>query len=79
MTMPSTDERDDAPATGTRAPRPAPALPRRTAPQPVRERNRVALETLEATFAGLQQIDERARPVAPPDPPPDVELPWPTR
>ncbi|MFS0704918.1 hypothetical protein AB6N23_10385 [Cellulomonas sp. 179-A 9B4 NHS] len=76
MTMPTTDERDDAPHTGTRAPRPAPALPHRDAPLPVRQRNRVPLETLEATFAGLQEIDERTRPVAPPVPPPDVELPW---
>lgn len=76
VTMPTTDERDDAPATGTRAPRPAPSLPRRAAPLPVRQRNRVPLETLEATFAGLQQVDERTRPVAPPAPPPDVALPW---
>jgi len=34
----------------------------------------VALETLEATFAGLQQVDESARPAAPLAPPADL---WP--
>lgn len=88
MTVPSTDsERAPTRAAPTperaapRAERPAsPAetaphrLPRRAAALPVRQRNRVALETLEATFAGLQQVDEEARPAAPLAPPADL---WP--
>jgi len=49
-------------------------LPQRARTLPVRPRNRVALETLEATFAGLQQVDESARPAAPLAPPADL---WP--
>ncbi|WP_177199670.1 hypothetical protein [Cellulomonas sp. KH9] len=34
----------------------------------------MSLDTLEATFAGLQQIDDTARPATPRTPPPDL---WP--
>lgn len=74
MTRPTTDERDGAPAAGTHAP--PTALPRRTPALPVRQRNRVPLETLEAAYTGLQQVDERTKPAAPVAPPPDVVLPW---
>lgn len=49
-------------------------LPQRAKLLPVRQRNRVSLETLEATFSGLQQIDDSARPTAPLAPPADL---WP--
>ncbi|GIG38866.1 hypothetical protein [Cellulomonas phragmiteti] len=74
MTAPSTDSERPlgrgapAPATGRHG------LPQRATTPPVRQRNRVALETLEATFAGLQQVDDRARPALPLAPPDDL---WP--
>ncbi len=74
MTVPSTDS-ERAPALD--APPPVGAsrpLPRRVPALPVRQRNRVSIETLEATFAGLQQVDENARPAAPAAPPADL---WP--
>ncbi|MCC2336546.1 hypothetical protein [Cellulomonas wangsupingiae] len=74
--MTSTDsERAPAPATDAppRAAGPR-GLPQRAATQPVRQRNRVSLEVLAATFAGLQQIDETTRPAAPLAPPPEL---WP--
>ncbi|QGQ20344.1 hypothetical protein GC089_15545 [Cellulomonas sp. JZ18] len=76
MTMPTTDERRQAPDAGAGNHAAPPALPQRTPPLPVRQRNRVPLETLEAAYSGLQQVDERARPAAPVAPPPDVVLPW---
>lgn len=82
MTVPSTDrDRASAPgaragaSTGTSAPATGPGgLPQRAPRLPVRPRNRVPLDTLEATFAGLQQIDENARPAQPLAPPPEL---WP--
>ncbi|UZN04044.1 hypothetical protein [Cellulomonas sp. S1-8] len=78
MTLRSTDsERAPAAAPASGAPAPvtgARGLPQRARTRPVRPRNRVALDTLEATFAGLQQVDEVARPAAPLAPPPDL---WP--
>jgi len=76
VTVPSTDaERAPAPVTGVPAPVAGPRrLPQRTATLPVRPRNRVAYETLAATFAGLQEVDEAARPSAPLAPPSEL---WP--
>lgn len=74
--MPTTDDRHrhGAPDAGTLA---APSrLPQRVPPRPVRQRNRVPLETLEAAYSGLQQVDDDARPAEPLAPPPDVVLPW---
>lgn len=78
MTAPPTDgERaplPGAPAAAPPAARGPRGLPQRVRALPVRQRNRVALETLEATFAGLQQVDDSARPATPIAPPPDI---WP--
>lgn len=74
MTVPSTDS-ERAPSRAASTPGTgAHGLPQRTRSLPVRQRNRVPLETLEATFAGLQQVDELARPEAPIAPPPEL---WP--
>lgn len=74
MTAPSTDS-DRAPARAAAQPGTgAHGLPQRARTLPVRQRNRVPLETLEATFAGLQQVDENARPETPLAPPEDL---WP--
>ena len=68
MTVPSTDS-ERAPALGATPPVGTPQrLPRRVAALPVRQRNRVALDTLEETLVGLQQIDDHARPAAPAGP-----------
>jgi len=72
--VPSTDS-ERAPTLGVPAAVTGPhGLPRRAKSRPVRQRNRVPLDMLEATFAGLQQIDENARPAAPLAPPPEL---WP--
>ena len=75
MTLPSTapDASSDASDGAPTSVGPA-GLPQRPRTLPVRQRNRVPLETLEATFAGLQQIDENARPAEPLAPPPEL---WP--
>lgn len=79
MTAPTTDSvRIAAPAPGSTVPDPgASGLPRRVPGRPVRQRNRVALDTLEATFAGLQQVDDTARPVLALEPPADLPPVWP--
>lgn len=76
VTVPSTDsERAPTPARAASTPTTGPhGLPQRATTPRVRQRNRVSLETLEATFAGLQQVDEHARPEAPLAPPADL---WP--
>ncbi len=43
----------------------------------MRQRNRVSLDTLAATFAGLQQIDESARPDVVVEPPENLPTIWP--
>ena len=47
-------------------------LPRRTPGRPVRPRDRVPLETLEATLSGLHEVDDTARPAVALEPPPEV-------
>jgi len=73
VTVPPTDS-ERVPALGAPPAAGPVGLPRRPATLPVRQRNRVSLDTLEATFAGLQQIDDTARPATPRTPPPDL---WP--
>ncbi|MBO9567928.1 MAG: hypothetical protein J7503_03795 [Cellulomonas iranensis] len=79
MTVPSTDDgRTAAPAPGSTVPALGPrGLPQRVPGLPVRQRDRVSLETLRATFAGLQQVDELARPTVALEPPTDLPPVWP--
>lgn len=79
MTVPSTDDgRTAAPAPGSDLPATGPGgLPQRVAGARVRQRDRVSIETLRATFEGLLQVDEHARPSVALEPPTDLPAVWP--